>query len=319
MSSCCQPSRGEPAAPESTPVRAAAARRDPVTEWVSIPSGAFRMGGDDSDAFAADGEGPVRSVEVSAYRIAAVTVTNQQFGAFVSATEYVTDAERFGWSFVFADFIHPVARDAVIDARVPGASWWRGVRGARWSAPFGPGSGIEDRPDHPVVHVSWNDALAYATWSGTRLPTEAEWERAARGGLDSARFPWGDELMPHGRFMANIWRGSFPEHNTAADGFVGTAPVRSFPPNGFGLYECSGNVWEWTADRWSADWHATDSPATRHDPVGPSVGTDHVLRGGSHLCHDSYCNRYRVAGRTHNAPNSSTGHTGFRVASPATR
>lgn len=317
MSACCQPSRGGDPRPgwESGTAAVSEPVQDP--DLVTVPAGSFRMGACDPDGFPADGEGPVREVAVSAFRISAVTVTNEAFARFIAATGYVTDAERFGWSFVFADFVHPLARAEIIDARVPGAPWWRGVRGATWSAPFGPGSGIDDRPDHPVVHVSWRDATAYTAWCGTRLPTEAEWERAARGGLDRARFPWGDDPMPEGRFMANIWRGVFPAENTGADGFVSTAPVRSFPPNGFGLHECSGNVWEWTADRWSADWHVTDSPATRQDPTGPPDGSDRVVRGGSHLCHDSYCNRYRVAGRTHNAPDATTGHTGFRVAADA--
>lgn len=316
MSACCQPSRSGDGTP--VPERPSATTEDDGTgdtgPLVTIPAGSFRMGGDDPDAFVQDGEGPVREVQLSAYRISIATVTNAQFSRFVASTGYLTDAERFGWSFVFADFVHPLAREQVIDARVPGAPWWRGVRGATWSVPFGAGSDLEGRSDHPVVHVSWNDAMAYASWSGTRLPTEAEWERAARGGLDQAKYAWGDDPEREGRFRANIWRGTFPGQNTAADGFASTAPVRSFEPNGLGLYNCSGNVWEWVADRWSADWHAPESPATRRDPVGPPGGADRVLRGGSHLCHDSYCNRYRVAGRTHNAPDTSTGHTGFRVA-----
>jgi formylglycine-generating enzyme len=197
---------------------------------------------------------------------------------------------------------------------VPQALWWLAVNGATWRHPEGPGSDVATRPHHPVVHVSWRDAAAYAAWAGKRLPTEAEWEMAARGGLDQARYPWGDELAPRNRWRCNIWQGRFPTHNTAQDGHTGTAPVRSYGPNGYGLYEVAGNVWEWCADYWSTTWHAEDRPSTRVDPIGPHSGTSHVTRGGSYLCHESYCNRYRVAARTHNTPDSSTGNTGFRCA-----
>jgi sulfatase modifying factor 1 len=279
-----------------------------------IPDGSFWMGGEDPDAFPDDGEGPVRQVEVSAFHIDATCVTNRQFASFVKATGYVTDAERFGWSYVFSGLVHPRARRHVRDGVVPGAPWWVPVGGACWRAPGGPGSSVGDSPNHPVVHVSWHDADAYARWAGKRLPTEAEWEKAARGGLDRARYPWGDELTPRGQHRANLWQGRFPQVNTAEDGYPATAPVKSFRPNGYGLYNVSGNVWEWTADWWSATWHDVASPETRVDPRGPASGTAKVMRGGSYLCHASYCNRYRVAARTHNTPDSSTGHMGFRCA-----
>ncbi|HEY8458621.1 MAG TPA: formylglycine-generating enzyme family protein [Actinopolymorphaceae bacterium] len=281
---------------------------------VKISGGEFLMGGDDPDAFPDDGEGPVRRVRVSPFLIDATTVTNRQFASFVKATGYVTEAERFGWSFVFHLFVGPEQRRYVMDATVPDAPWWLGVKGANWRAPEGPGSDISTRPHHPVVHVSWRDAYAYARWAGKRLPTEAEWEFAARGGLSRARYAWGDELTPRGRHRCNIWQGRFPHVNTADDGYVGTAPVKSFPPNGFGLYEVAGNVWEWCADWWSTSWHVPESPETRIDPKGPESGDAKVMRGGSYLCHASYCNRYRVAARTKNTPDSSSGNLGFRCA-----
>ncbi len=284
---------------------------------VRIPGGAFRMGAEDGAGFPADGEGPVRTVTLRPYHIDALCVTNSRFARFVKETGWVTEAERIGWSFVFAPFVPPAAHHRVLDASVPGAPWWAAVRGACWRAPDGPGSSIGERGNHPVVHVSWRDARAYAAWAGKRLPTEAEWERAARGGLDGARYPWGDELAPRGRHRCNIWHGVFPTRNTAEDGHVGTAPANAFAPNGFGLHNCSGNVWEWCADRWSTTWHVPESPRTRHDPQGPPDGDSRVLRGGSYLCHDSYCNRYRVAARTGNTPDASTGHTGFRCAADA--
>jgi formylglycine-generating enzyme len=284
---------------------------------VPVPAGDFLMGSDDPDTFTADGEGPVRAVYLSRYFIDATAVTNRQFAAFVKSTGFQTDAERFGWSYVFHALLAPGAGPAVRDGVVPDAPWWIAVNGASWRAPEGPGSDVAGRPNYPVVHVSWHDAAAYAAWAGKRLPTEAEWERAARGGLRQARFPWGDELVPRGGHRCNIWQGEFPRFNSGEDGYVGPAPVKAFRPNGFGLYNTSGNVWEWCSDRWSATWHREDRPQTRVDPQGPSDGADRVIRGGSYLCHASYCNRYRVAARTSNAPDSTTGHTGFRCAASA--
>ncbi|MDW5324445.1 formylglycine-generating enzyme family protein [Plantactinospora sp. KLBMP9567] len=288
---------------------------------IAIPAGSFWMGGDDQDAIPADGEGPVREVHVSAFRIDSKAVSNAAFAAFVKATGYVTEAERFGWSFVFHQFVGERARGAVMDARVPDAPWWLGVQGADWRHPEGPGSHVGGRSNHPVVHVSWADATAYAGWAGKRLPTEAEWEKAARGGLVRKRFPWGDEFTPRGQHRCNTWQGRFPTRNTGEDGYLGTAPVDAYRPNGFGLYNMSGNVWEWCADRFDADWHVEPSDATRIDPRGPSTGNSRVMRGGSYLCHVSYCNRYRVAARTHNTPDSASGHLGFRCAvdEPETR
>jgi len=210
--------------------------------------------------------------------------------------------------------VHPQARERVLDGRVPQAPWWLAVEGASWRSPCGPGSDLTGIETHPAVHVSWTDAAAYAAWAGKRLPTEAEWEVSSRGGLHQARFPWGDELTAGDQYHCNIWQGDLPRHNTGADGYLGTAPVDAYEPNGYGLYNTSGNVWEWCADWWSTTWHVAESLETRQNPRGANNGAARVIRGGSYLCHRSYCNRYRVAARTSNTPDSSTGHMGFRCA-----
>jgi formylglycine-generating enzyme required for sulfatase activity len=307
---CCAPSAREGSARALPHIAggAAALSRDAM---IALPGGAFLMGTDDGEGFASDGEGPVREVRLRPFRIDPTAVTNEQFAAFVAATGYVTDAERFGWSFVFGGLLP----DDFPETRgVAAAPWWREVFGASWRTPEGPQSDIDARREHPVVHVSWNDAMAYCAWAGKRLPTEAEWEYAARGGREQARYPWGDELTPGGRHMCNIWQGTFPSKNTADDGYYGTAPADAFEPNGFGLYNTSGNAWEWCADWWDTAYHI-DGP--REDPTGPPSGVAKVIRGGSYLCHRSYCNRYRVAARTFNTPSSTTGHMGFRCAADA--
>lgn len=305
-SHCCAPGRSSEAAPAASEPPVPGSGTALSGTKVALPGGTFRMGGEDADANPGDGEGPVREVTVGPFEIDTRCVTNERFAAFVDATDYRTDAERFGWSYVFAKFVPGELRK--VSPRPEGTPWWCGVEGAYWAAPEGPGSDLDGRGDHPVVHVSWGDALAFCRWEGSRLPTEAEWEYAARGGLDQKRFPWGDELTPGGEHRCNIWQGRFPFRNTAEDGYLGTAPVDAFPPNGFGLFNTSGNVWEWCADWWGTD-HGT-GPHT--DPTGPEQGTARVMRGGSYLCHDSYCNRYRVAARTANSPDSSVGNTGFR-------
>ena len=296
--------------PRSAP---ASARRAGMT-W--IPGGSFTMGSD-APAGAEDGEGPVRSVEVDAFLIDVACVSNVEFSRFVGATGYETETERIGWSYVFSAQLHPGAKPFVMDGVVPDAPWWLAVEGTSWRAPDGPGSSIIDRADHPVVHVSWNDASAFATWAGKRLPAESEWERAARGGLEGRTYPWGDELVPGGVHRANIWQGDFPRANTAEDGYLGTAPVDSFEPNGFGLFNTAGNVWEWCADWWSVSWHRPEARETRVNPKGPDSGDARVMRGGSFLCHVSYCDRYRVSARTGSTPTSATSHIGFRCARDA--
>lgn len=279
-----------------------------LPDLVPVPGGWFLMGSDASDVNAGDGEGPVRRVWVDPFEVGRTAVTNHEFAAFVSDTGYRTGAERFGWSFVFASFLPAALRRGA--QRPDGAPWWCRVDGADWQHPEGPGSDVSDRGDHPVVHVDHEDALAYCTWAGLRLPTEAEWEFAARGGLDQASYPWGDELVPGGEHRCNIWQGQFPTRNTGEDGYLGTAPALSFPPNGYGLHNVAGNVWEWCADWWTT----AHDPGPTRNPEGPASGTTRVMRGGSYLCHVSYCNRYRVAARTSNDPASSSGNCGFRVA-----
>jgi formylglycine-generating enzyme required for sulfatase activity len=253
------------------------------------------MGEDSHWSYPEDGEGPVREVSVAGFAIDPLAVTTAEFADFVAATGHVTDAERKGVSFVFAGLLPD---DFPPTRGVAAAPWWREVAGATWSAPEGPGSSVADRGDHPVVHVSWNDATAYATWVGGRIPFEAEWEYAARAG-SSTTFPWGGELEPDGRHMANVWQGSFPDANTCDDGFYGTCPVNAFEPSAFGLSNMVGNVWEWTVDAFDR----TGSPA--------GDGTI-ALKGGSFLCHVSYCHRYRPAARSGAAPDSSTSNVGFR-------
>ncbi len=312
---CCAPGRGGGAATHDISHEAPKAtsgtevhdlvRRD----LVALDGGTFRMGTEVGDGFPEDGEGPVRPVTVNPFRISRYTVSNSQFAAFVDETGYVTEAERFGWSYVF-HLLLP-GKDAPVRGTSDRAPWWLGIDGATWKAPEGPGSSIEARLDHPVIHVSWNDAMAFCAWSGTRLPTEAEWEYAARGGLDQKRYAWGDDLMPGGKHRCNIWQGKFPQRNTKADGYLSTAPVDTYEPNGYGLYNVSGNVWEWCADWFGFGPHPTENVT---DPTGPATGDSRVMRGGSYLCHKSYCNRYRVGARSGNTPDSSTGNMGFRVA-----
>jgi len=282
---------------------------DAAVNMIYIKGGSFLMGTDTKLGFPADGEGPVRETSVHSFYIDQTAVTNAQFKQFVDDTLYKTEAERFGWSFVFYLFLPAKLKKKEFPSP-PRTPWWKSVKGARWDQPEGVGSHIRNRMDHPVVHVSWNDAMAYCNWSGKRLPTEAEWEYAARGGQVQKLYPWGDELIP-ARHMCNIWQGNFPESNTKEDGYIGTAPVDVFDANGFGLYNVSGNVWEWCSD-WFSPYYGL--LMIKDNPQGPGKGDAKVIRGGSYLCHESYCNRYRVAARTANTPDSSTGNMGFRCA-----
>lgn len=309
---CCTPS----ATHSNTTTVAARIRNRELRDEVSsrmivLPGGAFLMGTDNLEGFPADGEGPIREVTVKSFSMDRSPVTNDLFAKFVQATEYQTEAERFGWSFVFWSHLPADRFDELVEDTVAAAPWWCKVFGAAWNTPEGPGSNLRDRGDHPVVQVSWNDAQAFCEWSGQRLPTEAEWEYAARGGLVQKVHPWGDKLRPDGKHRINIWQGQFPEVDTGDDGYTGTCPVDAFPPNGYGLYSVTGNTWEWCADWFDPTFHMT---ASRDNPQGPPNGVARVMKGGSFLCHRTYCNRYRVAARSSNTPDSAGSNIGFRCA-----
>ena len=265
-------------------------------ESITLEGGQFLMGSADRFAYPDDGEGPVRTVTLAPFEIGRCAVSNAEFAVFVEDTGHKSEAERFGWSFVFGGLLPD---DFPPTRGVAAAPWWRQVEGAYWLHPEGPQSDLEGRGDHPVVHVSWNDAQAYCDWAGKRLPMEAEWEYAARGGLEGKVFPWGDEIEPGGAHRMNVWQGVFPSENTCADGWYGTCPVDAYEPNGFGLHNATGNVWEWCSDLFRPDL------------------PNRCARGGSYLCHESYCRRYRVAARMAMEPDSTTGNTGFRCACDA--
>ncbi|XP_026328461.1 formylglycine-generating enzyme-like isoform X2 [Hyposmocoma kahamanoa] len=263
---------------------------------VLIPAGIYQVGTDDV-IIETDNEGPKRMVELKSFYLDKYEVSNREFSRFVAATNYKTEAETFGESFVFQMFLNSTFRETLKNYRAVAALWWYSVNGTDWMHPHGPDSNISDLMDHPVVHVSWRDALTYCAWRDARLPTEAEWEGACRGGLYDTIYPWGNKLFPDKKYMANIWQGTFPNYNSAKDGYIGTNPVMSFPPNGFGLYNMVGNVWEWTEDPW---------PNTKSE--------EKVKKGGSFLCHISYCYRYRCSARTKNTLDSSAVNLGFRCA-----
>ncbi|MGO4434384.1 formylglycine-generating enzyme family protein [Arthrobacter sp. S39] len=308
--SCCAPSRknatltaGQP------PLAGAAGRFAERPPQVRIPAGTFLMGDAFDEGYSSDGERPVHAVHIDAFSIDSTAVTNTMFAEFVADTGYRTDAEIFGSSAVF-HLLKRAPRSSILGF-ASGAPWWLNIQGADWAHPAGPASHWKHVADHPVVHTSHNDSLAYCRWAGRRLPTEAEWEYAARGGLVGQRYAWGNDLHgPSGEHLCNIWQGTFPIENTTEDGFTGTSPVKSFPANGYGLYDVAGNVWEWCAD-WFLPGYYQSSAAT--NPQGPTIGAGRVMRGGSYLCHDSYCNRYRVSSRSSNTPDSSSGNCGFRT------
>src|SRR5690625_2058819 len=294
---CCSPNSIDISTPRHAPsgqhersvVNKMSRSKSPhVIEQVPIVGGTFLMGDSSGDENLGDGETPTHAVTVDSFEVDATAVTNSAFEIFVEETGYKTEAEAVGFSAVFSPVVSAPSEDIL--GAAPEVPWWYGIRGANWRHPEGVGSSIEDRGDHPVVHVSWNDASAYCFWAGRRLLTEAEWEYAARGGLKQAKYPWGDVEVGFETWRANIFQGSFPLHNTGEDGWLTTAPVKSYSPNGFGLWQTVGNVWEWCSDWYSSNYYKY-SPGV--NPKGPVDGEQKVLRGGSFLCHDSYCDRYR--------------------------
>lgn len=306
MVTCCSPVRNpSESASTEAPGRAAQVRRKYASS--EIPGGKAVFG-TANPQIAGDGEGPLRSKRLAAFRMGATAVTNHMFSEFVEETGHVTEAEKFGWSFVFWS---DVPRGVPATHAVEGVEWWRKVEGADWRDIHGPGTQESVwLPDHPVVHVSWNDAVQFARWAGGRLPTEAEWEHAARGGRGDVRFPWGDEEPNDSdTFPCNVWQGDFPNQNTCADGWAATAPAQSFDPNPYGLFNMVGNVWEWTADAYRVKSLKREVRRRLEAMRGFKI-----LKGGSFLCHRSYCYRYRIAARTGSSPDSTTAHQGFRIA-----
>jgi len=339
---CCAPATARPAvaaavgaALPSLPTLPLPTDTAQTTHMVHIPAGEFRMGTDEAQSFA--NERPAHVVQVASFWMDEHEVTNAEFARFVAATHYVTIAERpVDWEQLKTQLPPNTPRpDAA--ALAPGAlvftppthavslddysQWWRWVPGASWRHPEGPKSALQGRENHPVVQISWDDAAAYARWAGKRLPTEAEWEYAARGGRAGQRFTWGNTPPTDQHPQANIWEGEFPYHNTSADGYAGTAPVKSFAPNGYGLYDMAGNVWEWCTDWYRADTYVTLASLGRcENPHGPATSLDpdepytpkRVTKGGSFLCHISYCESYRPSARRGTSPDSGLSHVGFR-------
>ena len=312
---------------------ASAANRPASMVW--IPGGEFTMGTDETESYAP--ERPAHRVRVDGFWMDVTEVTNAEFARFVEATGYVTTAERKPEWEEMKKQLPPGTEKPPDDVLVPGSlvffrpagpvslgdvrNWWRWTASANWRAPDGPGSDIKGREQYPVVQISWDDAAAYAKWAGKRLPTEAEWEFAARGGLEKKRYAWGEDLKPNGKWQANIFEGEFPYRDAAADGFAGLAPVRSFPPNGYGLYDMIGNAWEWCSDWYRTDYYQNLVKVNlTNNPQGPTESLDidepnqpkHVTKGGSFLCSDHYCLNYRPSARNGTATDTGMSHIGFR-------
>lgn len=329
LAACQTPGAKSPQRPGVPP---AIAQLNPM---VLIPGGTFRMGADDESGM--PDEYPVHTVTLDSFYLDTHEVTNAEFAAFVAATGYITTAERPITREELMASLPPGAEEPDSSMLIPGSlvfvptqgpvdlrdvrQWWSFELYADWQHPKGPESNIKGLENHPVIHVSWEDAQAFAKWAGKRLPTEAEWEYAARGGRKNEPYPWGTEAPQTGKPKANIWNGRFPYENTETDGFYGTAPVKSFPANGYQLYDMSGNVWEWTADWYDANSYAAE-PADVHNPTGSNTPNDpddpanpkRTIRGGSFMCSDEYCRGYRVTARMKTTPSSGLSNLGFRCA-----
>lgn len=264
-----------------------------------IPGGLYKIGCEKA-IFPVDNESPEKTVKIDDFYMDKYEVSNKAFQKFVQETSYITEAEKFNDSFVFQLHLSDDIKNAHLDFRVVNALWWYKIPGTNWKFPFGPGSNLDDFWDHPVVHISYTDAVNYCKWMGKRLPSEAEWEIACRGGKKSKLFPWGNKLMPKDMHAMNIWQGEFPDKNTNQDGFSGTNPVTEFRQNSYDMHNIVGNVWEWTSDLWKIDDNSNNP--------------NRVKKGGSYLCHESYCYRYRCAARSQNTEDSSAGNLGFRCA-----
>lgn len=279
---------------------------------ILIKGGYYNIGTNGKEGFLEDLEGPQTRVYVKDFYIDETPVTNKEFLEFVKETNYVTDAERFGWSYVFSYFLDEETKKK--SKQLDSLKWWYGVVGADFKHPEGRNSNIKDRLDHPVVHVSRNDALAYCKWANKRLPTEAEWEIAAKGGTENTMFYWADELSPNGKYFANTWQGEFPNVNTKDDGYTNTSPVKAYEPNQYGLYSMIGNVWEWCLNpqRVPLEYFAENTSQEIYEKHNHISDESYAIKGGSFLCHHSYCKRYRIAARTGNTADSTTNHMGFR-------
>ena len=333
LAQSCAPKSSES---DKTPESAGSFLTEVDTGMVLIESGSFVMGSD--EAYAETHESPALEVYVKSFYIDRTEVTNAQFARFVEATGYQTLAERpVDWERLKKELPPEVPKPAD-SLLVPGSlvfsppagpvpfdrldRWWKWVRGASWKQPEGPGSSIKGRMNHPVVHIAFEDATAYARWAGKRLPTEAEWEFASRGGQTGKRFAWGDEISPGGQYLANYFQGDFPHANTVADGFEATSAAGSFPANGYGLFDMIGNVWEWTSDYYRPDTkelykaqgscHDPLGPASSFDPGDPYASDKRVIKGGSFLCSEQYCSNYRPSSRMASSFDSGQSHLGFR-------
>ena len=302
-SNCCQPTKSD-SGKQSYDVSHSVSETDPPKR-ILLRGGTGYIG-TNNPVIKTDGEGPLRKSRIKSFLIDETTVTNLRFQNFVEETGYVTEAERIGSSFVFNALL---PTDTAPSQGVVAAPWWRLIEGASWRTPLGPNTQNDCLPDHPVVHVTWNDANAFAKWANGRLPTEAEWEYAARGGQRDVMFPWGDrEPNDHDYFPCNIWQGQFPHTNLKLDGYLGTAPAKSFEPNAFGLYQMVGNVWQYASQSFIVKSLKKSVRELHADKVGFKL-----CKGGSFICHKSYCFRYRIAARTGTSADSSTSHQGFRL------